>query len=50
MQMRVADLIRDAGLLPQIQAIAQTLLREHPEAVTGIMDRWIGEAGEYGNV
>jgi ATP-dependent DNA helicase RecG len=50
MQMRVADLIRDAGLLPQIQAIAQTLLREHPQAVAGIMDRWIGEAGEYGNV
>lgn len=50
MQMRVADLIRDAGLLPQIQDIAQTLLREHPQAVTGIMDRWIGEAGEYGNV
>ena len=28
--MRVADLIRDAGLLPQIQDLAQQLLREHP--------------------
>ncbi|MCP3999849.1 MAG: ATP-dependent DNA helicase RecG [Gammaproteobacteria bacterium] len=50
MQMRVADLIRDAGLLPHIQDVAQQLLRDHPDAVTGIMHRWIGTAGEYGNV
>jgi ATP-dependent DNA helicase RecG len=50
MQMRVADLIRDAGLLPQIQEMAQQLLQEHPDAVAGIMHRWIGAAGEYGNV
>lgn len=50
MQMRVADLVRDAGLLPQIQSVAQTLLLEHPEAAAPIMERWIGEAGEYGNV
>jgi ATP-dependent DNA helicase RecG len=50
MQMRVADLIRDAELLPQIQAVAQELLRDHPGAAEHIMQRWIGAAGEYGNV
>jgi ATP-dependent DNA helicase RecG len=50
MQMRVADLIRDAGLLPQIQDVAQALLADHPDAVQGIMTRWLDVAGEYGNV
>jgi ATP-dependent DNA helicase RecG len=50
MQMRVADLIRDAGLLPHIQEVSQQLLKQHPDAVAGIMHRWIGAAGEYGNV
>jgi ATP-dependent DNA helicase RecG len=50
MQMRVADLIRDAGLLPHIQEVSQQLLEQHPDAVAGIMHRWIGAAGEYGNV
>ncbi|MGI9291932.1 MAG: ATP-dependent DNA helicase RecG [Gammaproteobacteria bacterium] len=50
MQMRVADLIRDAGLLPKIQELAQELLREHPESSAAIMQRWLGEASEYGNV
>jgi ATP-dependent DNA helicase RecG len=50
MQMRVADLIRDAGLLPHIQEVSEQLLQQHPDAVAGIMHRWIGAAGEYGNV
>ena len=50
MQMRVADLIRDAGLLPRIQTVAQDLLRDHPAAAEQIIARWIGAAGEYGNV
>ena len=50
MQLRVADLMRDAALLPQVQGLAETLLRDHPEAVTGIMQRWIGAAEQYGNV
>ncbi len=50
MQMRVADLIRDAGLLPQIQELAQKLLRDHPDSSAAIMHRWLGKASEYGNV
>jgi len=50
MQMRVADLMRDATLLPQVQEIAEILLKDYPEAVPAITQRWIGEASEYGNV
>ena len=50
MQLRVADLVRDAGLLPQVQAMAESLLDKHPEAAEAIMRRWIGAASEYGNV
>jgi ATP-dependent DNA helicase RecG len=50
LQMRVADLLRDAGLLPQIQELAQLLLQKHPDAAAAIMQRWLGEASEYGNV
>ncbi len=50
MQMRVADLMRDATLLPQVQEIAHLLLERHPDAARAIMRRWIGAASEYGNV
>ena len=50
MQMRVADLIRDAALLPEVQEIAHLLLEHHPDAAGAIMRRWIGAASEYGNV
>jgi ATP-dependent DNA helicase RecG len=50
MQMRVADLMRDAALLPQVQEIAEVLLRDHPASARAIMQRWIGAASEYGNV
>jgi ATP-dependent DNA helicase RecG len=49
-QMRVADLGRDAWLLPDVQQLADTLLRRHPEAVDNIIRRWIAQADDYGNV
>ena len=50
MQLKVANLIRDAALLPEVQELAEVLLDGHPEAATGIMHRWIGNAEQYGNV
>jgi len=48
--MRIADLLRDEDLLPVVQAEAETLLREHPGAVGGLIQRWIGDGGRYGEV
>ena len=50
MQMRVADLMRDAKLLPEIQELAEILLEQYPENAIAIIRRWIGAASEYGNV
>jgi len=50
MQLRVADLLRDAGLLPAVQTGAETLLREHPAEAKLLVRRWIGQAQHYGEV
>ena len=44
---RVADLTRDAALLPQVQRAAQTLLDEHPDLAERIVERWVGGAARF---
>ena len=48
-QLRVADLRRDADLLPRVQAAA-ALLESSPEAVAALAARWIGSGERYGRV
>jgi ATP-dependent DNA helicase RecG len=54
MQLRVADLIRDADMIPVVQKIAQRLLADDadggPEAVDAIIQRWVGSSDRYGKV
>ncbi len=49
-QMRVADLQRDADLLPRVQVAAETLLRGWPQHVAALIRRWVGHAEQYGRV
>ena len=49
-QLRVADLIRDADLLPQVRAAAARLEREQPQACQGLIARWVGAGERYGRV
>ena len=49
-QLRVADLMRDADLLPRVQQSAERLLRAHPDRVTALTARWIGAGERYGRV
>ncbi|SEL64433.1 ATP-dependent DNA helicase RecG [Pseudoxanthomonas sp. GM95] len=44
---RVADLARDAGLLPQVHDLAETLLATSPALAERITERWIGGAARY---
>ena len=44
---RVADLVRDADLLPDVQRLADRLLQERPEMADRLVDRWIGGAARY---
>jgi ATP-dependent DNA helicase RecG len=49
-EMRVADLLRDADLLPRVQIAAETLLREWPQSAAPLIARWVGRAEQYGQV
>lgn len=49
-EMRVANLMRDAHLLPDIQKTAKTLLLEHPDKVKLLIERWLGKSVDYSNV
>ena len=44
---RVADLMRDADLLPLVQGIGEQLQRDAPQVADMLVDRWIGGAARY---
>ncbi|CTP91508.1 ATP-dependent DNA helicase RecG [Xanthomonas graminis] len=44
---RVADLARDAGLLPRVHALAERLLAESPGLADRIIARWVGGAARF---
>ncbi len=49
-QMRVADLLRDADLLPKVQAAAESLLRDWQPNIAPLIRRWVGHGEQYGRV
>jgi ATP-dependent DNA helicase RecG len=44
---RIADLGRDAGLLPTVQRLGDALLRTAPDLAARVTERWIGGAARY---
>ncbi|GAB2613675.1 ATP-dependent DNA helicase RecG [Novilysobacter erysipheiresistens] len=44
---RLADLARDADLLPQVHAMGERLLTESPDVAEAIVARWVGAAARY---
>lgn len=49
-EMRIANLIRDADLLPDIQKTAKILLNKYPDRVKLLICRWLGNTSDYSNV
>src|SRR5207244_1216165 len=49
-QLRVADLMRDADLLPRVQQTAELLLASYPDNIAALTARWIGAGERYGRV
>jgi ATP-dependent DNA helicase RecG len=47
---RIANLIRDAELMPRVQLVAERLTRDAPLKSEAIIRRWLGDAGRYGKV
>jgi len=50
MQMRVADLMRDADLLPMVQQAAERMLAQGEETVAPLLRRWTGQGERFGKV
>jgi ATP-dependent DNA helicase RecG len=50
MQLKVADLMRDADLLPRVQAAADVMMRAHADNIAPLERRWIGASTRYGKV
>ncbi|MFZ2234935.1 MAG: ATP-dependent DNA helicase RecG [Dokdonella sp.] len=47
MEFRIADLARDADLLPEVQRLAGELLQTEPARAERIVARWVGGATRY---
>ena len=47
---RVANLVRDAHLMPQVQVTASTLQESSSDVCDALVRRWLGDAGRYGKV
>ena len=50
MQLRVADLVRDAGLLPGVQRAADLMLGGPRANIDALLRRWIGDGDRFGKV
>ncbi|MCO1623411.1 ATP-dependent DNA helicase RecG [Pseudomonas putida] len=50
LQFKVADLMRDADLLPAVRDAAQALVSRWPEHVSPLLDRWLRHGQQYGQV
>ncbi|EYU15390.1 ATP-dependent DNA helicase RecG [Photorhabdus aegyptia] len=48
-EFKVADLLRDQGMLPEVQRIARHLHQHYPEHARALIERWLPERVHYGN-
>ncbi len=44
---RMADLARDAHLLPAVQKVGEQMLTAHPQQASQLIERWVGGAARY---
>jgi ATP-dependent DNA helicase RecG len=49
-KMRVADLVRDRGLLPEVLALGKKMMSQYPDRVQPLIRRWVRSAEQYGHV
>lgn len=47
---RIADLARDAELMPEVQITAESIRKESESRAAAIVRRWLGDASRYGKV
>lgn len=47
--LKIADLLRDADLIPEIQQQAYLLWKQHPDNAAALIDRWLGSREHFSN-
>ena len=47
---RIANLVRDAEMMPQVQVAAESIAHSSPDRAQAIVRRWLGDAGRFGKV
>jgi len=50
LQFRIANLMEDQHLLPDIQEVAEEVIKNYPKKIEPLIDRWIKHAEEYASV
>ena len=50
LRMKIADLIRNKDLLPNIQKAAEILISEHGQVINPLIQRWVAGGERYGHV
>ncbi|MEE8057164.1 MAG: ATP-dependent DNA helicase RecG [Pseudomonadales bacterium] len=50
MQLRIADLERDSHLLEQVKNTAEDLIRDHPNHIEPLIQRWLAGGEQYAQV
>ena len=48
--MRIADILRDAHLIPGLQDYADDILNNNPKHAQALVRRWLGDRLRYGMV
>lgn len=48
--LRIANLFRDAGMVPDVQQAAKILQQKYPDNIELLIDRWLGNGAQYGSV
>jgi ATP-dependent DNA helicase RecG len=47
LQFRIADLTRDGHLMPEVQRVAEAMMKDHPGRCERLIARWVGDAARY---
>lgn len=48
-EFKVADLLRDQAMIPEVQRIARHIHQQHPELARALIERWLPEKVRYSN-
>lgn len=47
--LKVADLLRDQAMIPEVQRLARHIHERYPQQATALIERWMPETERYSN-